>query len=106
MLYDLFNYGFMAGYKQAEAEQKAKTDKRMYNDMHRRLLELVYYLPFGYNAEYFYYLMVYSFEDGMLEAFFPKRIAKPALEIRQRAKKRKQGKRQNVRNAKKSLMKP
>lgn len=89
MLYDLFNYGFMAGYKQAEAEQKAKTDKRMYNDMHRRLLELVYYLPFGYNAEYFYYLMVYSFEDGMLEAFFPKRIAKPALEIRAKSEEKK-----------------
>lgn len=40
MLYDLFNYGFMAGYKQAEAEQKAKIDKRMYNDMHRRLWNL------------------------------------------------------------------
>lgn len=26
MLYDLFNYGFMAGYKQAESEQKAKID--------------------------------------------------------------------------------
>lgn len=89
LLYDLFNYGFMAGYKQAEAEQKAKTDKRMYNDMHRRLLELVYYLPFGYNAEYFYYLMVYSFEDGMLEAFFPKRIAKPALEIRAKSEEKK-----------------
>lgn len=38
--------------------------------------------PFGYHAEYFYYLMVYSFEDGMLEEFFPRRIAKPALAIR------------------------
>ena len=28
MLYDLFNYGFMAGYKQSEAERKAKIDKR------------------------------------------------------------------------------
>lgn len=81
-LYDIFCYGFMAGYKQSEADLKAKVDKRMYSDMQRRLLELVYYLPFGYHAEYFYYLMVYSFEDGMLEAFFPRRIAKPALAIR------------------------
>lgn len=86
MLYDLFNYGFMAGYKQAEAEQKAKIDKRMYNDMHRRLLELVYFLPFGYHADYFYHIMVYSFEEGMLEAFYPKRIATPALEIRAKSK--------------------
>ncbi len=83
MLYGLFNYGFMAGYKQSEAELKAKVDKRIYNDMHRRLLELVYHLPFGYHAEYFYYFMVYSFEDDdILKAFFPGRIAKPALEIR------------------------
>lgn len=82
LLYDLFNYGFMAGYKQSEADLKAKVDKRMYSDMQRRLLELVYYLPFGYRAEYFYYLMVYSFEDDMLESFFPRRIAKPALAIR------------------------
>lgn len=84
LIYDLFNYGFMAGYKQAEAELRVKIDKRMYNDMHRRLLELVYYLPFGYYAEYFYYFMVYSFEsDDVLEAFYPRRIAKPAIEIRE-----------------------
>ena len=29
MLYDLFNYGFMAGYKQSEAEQKATIDKHV-----------------------------------------------------------------------------
>ena len=69
-----------------EAELKVKIDKRMYSDMHRRLLELVYYLPFGYHAEYFYYIMVYSFEEGMLEAFYPKRIATPALEIRAKSK--------------------
>ena len=69
LIYDLFNYGFMAGYKQSEAEQKAKIDKRVKDDMHRRLLELVYYLPFGYRAEYFYCMM-------------PKRITKPMLEIR------------------------
>lgn len=83
MLYDLFNYGFMAGYKQSEADLKARVDKRIHDDMHRRLLELVYHLPFGYHAEYFYYFMVYSFEDDdILKAFFPGRIAKPALEIR------------------------
>lgn len=81
MLYDLFNYGFMAGYKQSEAEQKAKIDKRVKDDMHRKLLELVYYLPFGYRAEYFYCMMSYLLPE---ECFYlmPKRITKPMLEIR------------------------
>lgn len=81
MLYNLFNYGFMAGYKQSEAEQKAKIDKRMYNDMHRRLLELVYYLPFGYRAEYFYCMMSYLLPEDCFY-LMPKRITKPMLEIR------------------------
>ena len=84
LIYDLFNYGFMAGYKQSEADLKTKIDKRVKDDMHRRLLELVYYLPFGYHAEHFYYFMVYSFEsDDVLETFYPRRIAKPAIEIRE-----------------------
>ena len=29
LIYDLFNYGFMAGYKQSEAEQKATIDKHV-----------------------------------------------------------------------------
>lgn len=81
MLYDLFNYGFMAGYKQAEAEQKAKVNKRVNDDMHRKLLELVYYLPFGYKAEYFYYMMSYLLPEDCLY-LMPNRITKPMLEIR------------------------
>ena len=81
MLYDLFNYGFMAGYKQSEAELKAKIDKRVKDDMHRRLLELVYYLPFGYKAEYFYCMMSYLLPEDCFY-LMPKRITKPMLEIR------------------------
>lgn len=81
MLYDLFNYGFMAGYKQAEAEQKAKVNKRVKDDMHRRLLELVYYLPFGYRAEYFYCMMFYLLPEDCFY-LMPNRITKPMLEIR------------------------
>ena len=81
MLYDLFNYGFMAGYKQSEAEQKAKIDKRVKDDMHRKLLELVYYLPFGYRAEYFYCMMSYLLPEDCFY-LMPKRITKPMLEIR------------------------
>lgn len=81
MLYDLFNYGFMAGYKQSDAELKAKIDKRVKDDMHRRLLELVYYLPFGCKAEYFYYMMSYLLPEDCLY-LMPNRITKPIHEIR------------------------
>ncbi len=81
MLYDLFNYGFMAGYKQSEAELKAKVNKRVKDDMHRRLLELVYYLPFGYRAEYFYCMMSYLLPEDCFY-LMPNRITKPMLEIR------------------------
>lgn len=88
LIYDLFNYGFMAGYRQSEAEQKAKTDKRMYNDMHRRLLELVYYLPFGYRAEYFYCMMSHLLPEDCFY-LMPKRITKPMLEIRAKIEEKK-----------------
>lgn len=81
MLYDLFNYGFMAGYKQAEAEQKAKIDKRVKDDMHRKLLEMVYFLPLGIHANFFYTFMVRYIGKEELEYLFPKKIAKSALEI-------------------------
>ena len=79
MLYDLFNYGFMAGYKQAETEQKAKIDKRV--KVHRKLLEMVYFLPLGIHANFFYTFMVRYIGKEELEYLFPKKIAKPALEI-------------------------
>ena len=81
MLYDLFNYGFMAGHKQAEAEQKAKIDKRIKDDMHRKLLELVYYLPFGCKAEYFYCMMSHLLPEDCFY-LMPNRVTKPMLEIR------------------------
>ncbi len=81
MLYDLFNYGFMAGYKQSEAELKAKIDKRVKDDIHRKLLELVYYLPFGYRAEYFYCMMSYLLPEDCFY-LMPNRITKLMLEIR------------------------
>lgn len=81
LIYDLFNYGFMAGYKQSEAERKAKIDKRVKDDMHRHLLELVYYLPFGYKAEYFYYMMSYLLPKDCFY-LMPNRVTTPMLEIR------------------------
>ena len=81
MLYDLFNYGFMDGYKQAEIELRAKVNKRVKDDMHRKLLELVYYLPFGYRAGYFYCMMSYLLPEDCFY-LMPNRITKPMLEIR------------------------
>ncbi|MDE7205185.1 MAG: hypothetical protein K2O91_25530 [Lachnospiraceae bacterium] len=81
MLYDLFNYGFMAGYKQSEADLKTRINKRVKDDMHRRLLELVYYLPFGYRAEYFYCMMSYLLPEDCFY-LMPNRITKPILAIR------------------------
>lgn len=81
LISDIFNHGFMCGYKQSEKDLKAKIEKHIYNDAHRKLLELVYYLPLGYQAEFFYRVMIFSFDDGMIKALYPRRIAKPALEI-------------------------
>ena len=81
LICDIFNHGFMCGYKQSEANTKAEIEKHIYNEEHRRLLELVYHLPLGFNAGFFYRIMIFSFDEGMIEALYPKRIAKPALEI-------------------------
>lgn len=81
LISDIFNHGFMCGYKQSETDLKAKIDKRMYDDMHRRLLELVYYLPFGYQAEIFYNLIIFTLPEDAFR-FMPKKQAKPALAIR------------------------
>jgi len=88
MLYDLFNYGFMAGYKQSEADLKTKIDKRVKDDMHRKLLELVFYLPFGYRAEYFYCMMSYLLPEDCFY-LMPGRVAKPALAIRAKSEEKK-----------------
>lgn len=81
MLYDLFNYGFMAGYKQSEADLKARVDKQIKGDIHRKLLEMTYYLPLGIHADFFYTFMVRYIGKEELEYLFPQKIAKPALEI-------------------------
>ena len=106
LIYDLFNYGFMAGYKQAESEQKAKIDKRVKNDMHRKLLEMVYFLPLGIHANFFYTFMVRYIGKEELEYLFPKKIAKSALEIIAADEAEEAKERQSMKNAKKSLMKP
>lgn len=64
LICDVFNHGFMCGYKQSESDTKAEIEKHIYNEEHRRLLELVYHLPLGFNAEFFYHVMIFSFDEG------------------------------------------
>ena len=60
---------------------KTRIDKRVKDDMHRKLLELVFYLPFGYSAEYFYCMMSYLLPEDCFY-LMPNRITKPMLAIR------------------------
>lgn len=80
--YDVFCYGFMAGYKQKEKELKDHMESHMFNESQRKLVEFAYYLPFGKDAEYFYTFMAlklhYDYEH--LETFLPAKQRKPFIE--------------------------
>lgn len=80
LICDIFNHGFMAGYKQPEVDLKVKIDKRVKDESHHKILELVYYLPFGYRAEYFYCMMSYLLPEDCFY-LIPNRITKPILAI-------------------------
>ena len=80
-LYDVFCYSFMAGYKQSGAALKAQIVKHMWNYTQQSLLELVYYLPFGYDVQFHYYHYAYMFPENAISRL-PKRIASPILQIR------------------------
>ena len=47
-IYDIFCYGFMAGYKQSETDSKQST--KFHDETHKALTELAYNLPFGYKS--------------------------------------------------------
>lgn len=58
---DIYNYGFMNGAKQTEKQITDKYNKvfnRSNEQHHKDLAELVYNLPFGIGADYFYTFMV------------------------------------------------
>ena len=58
---DIYNYGFMNGAKQTEKQTTDKYNKvfnRSSEQHHKDLAELVYNLPFGIGADYFYTFMV------------------------------------------------
>lgn len=75
VFYDIFCYGFMAGYKQNEKELKEKCSKQYVNEAHRNLSELAFYLPYGVDAKYFYTFIVYKLRSygSDLERCLPKK---------------------------------
>ena len=64
-----------------KADLKTKIDKRVKDESHNKLLELVYYLSFGYRAEYFYCMMSYLLPEDCFY-LMPSRIKTPMLAIR------------------------
>lgn len=80
--YDVFCYGFMAGYKQKEKEVKDHMESHMFNENQRKLVELAYYLPFGSGAEYLYTFMVLTLHSyyEYLESFLPAKQRKSFIE--------------------------
>lgn len=73
-VYDIYNHGFVAGIKQKESIIKTATDKQLKNEYHRELTELVYNLPCGVTAPYFYPFMCFYLEREGYISFLPKRI--------------------------------
>lgn len=79
--YDVFCYGFMAGYKQKEKEVKDHMESHMFNESQRKLVELAYCLPFGRGAEEFYVYMVLRLcHDDVIEQYLPAKQRKPFIE--------------------------
>lgn len=87
--YDVFCYGFMAGYKQKEKEVKDHMESHMFNDSQRKLVELAYYLPFGRGAEEFYtYMALRLHHDNVIEKYLPAKQRKPFIECYQASEQR------------------
>ena len=62
-IYDVYCFGFMAGYKQKSEDIEIKHNEHFagsHEEAHRKLTELAYYLPFGIDAEYLYAFFVWN----------------------------------------------
>lgn len=75
---DIYNHGFVAGTKQKNHDIKAVTDKQLRGDSHRELVELVYNLPLGVTAPYFYTFMCFYLREEGIMNWLPKRISNKA----------------------------
>ena len=94
-IYDVYCFGFMAGYKQKSKDFETKHNEHFagsHEEAHRKLTELAYYLPFGIDAEYLYAFSVWKlhYDCPGIEQYMPKKQMKDFLEIVQNGEERKE----------------
>lgn len=94
-IYDVYCFGFMAGYKQKSEDIKIKHNEHFagsHEEAHRKLTELAYYLPFGLDAEYLYAFSVMKLHLDCpgIEQYLPRKQMKDFLEIVQKGEERKE----------------
>lgn len=109
VFYDIFRYGFMAGYKQKEKAVRDHIESHMHNESQRKLFELAYYLPFGSSAEYFYTMMVLMLHENEIEQALPRKQRQDFTECLKAAEQRKEKKQEEAnreREQKKAAMTP
>ena len=94
-IYDVYCFGFMAGYKQKSKDFETKHNEHFagsHEEAHRKLTELSYYLPFGIDAEYLYAFSVMKLHLDCpgIEQYMPRKQMKDFLEIVQKGEERKE----------------
>ena len=94
-IYDVYCFGFMAGYKQKSKDFETKHNEHFagsHEEAHRKLTELAYYLPFGIDAEYLYAFSVLKLHNDCpgIEQRMPRKQMKDFLEIVQKGEERKE----------------
>ena len=94
-IYDVYCFGFMAGYKQKSEDIEIKHNEHFagsHEEAHRKLTELAYYLPFGIDAEYLYAFSVMKLHLDCpgIEQYMPRKQMKDFLEIVQKGEERKE----------------
>ena len=94
-IYDVYCFGFMAGYKQKSKDFEIKHNEHFagsHEEAHRKLTELAYYLPFGIGSEYLYSFSVLKLHNDCpgIEQRMPRKQMKDFLEIVQKHEERKE----------------
>ena len=92
-IYDVYCFGFMAGYKQKSKDFETKHNEHFagsHEEAHRKLTELAYYLPFGIGSEYLYSFSVLKLHNDCpgIEQRMPRKQMKDFLEIVQKSEER------------------
>lgn len=88
-IYNVFRFGFMAGYKQNSKEFEIKHNEHFsgqHEEAHKKLTELAYYLPCGIGAEYLYEIFVAFLNNHYpnIEQMMPNKQMKAFLETIQK----------------------